>query len=256
MSRPGHGWRTWRGPFGHELDLAYKGTNHATIAAERNGFGPMFATGDVTGSVAIVSYHQGGVGDSETAPELLRGQGKHGGGVACVAFARDVEHHRMHLLSTGSRDLAVYEWLLKPSVSFLKKRRDRAALRIQARQRGIQQRKSKILEQKRGQLAAAEEESPALEEASEESPETKARNAAGDGGEEERDDAWSKDVEMMKEYSHALVRVLPAASQEGSLQEALRALLQAQANVLELLKEEGKGGADVDDGEEEEREDK
>ena len=61
---------------------------------------------------------------------------------------------------------------------------------------------------------------------------------------------------MMKEYSHALVRVLPAASQEGSLQEALRALLQAQANVLELLKEEGKGGADVDDGEEEEREDK
>jgi hypothetical protein len=70
-------------------------------AAERCGHGPMFAAGDSSGAVSIVTY-QGvsvrvaGAEDSQDGAMVLEGAGHHSGAVACVAFARNVETHRSH----------------------------------------------------------------------------------------------------------------------------------------------------------------
>ena len=54
---------------------------------------------------------------------VLAGVGEHSGGVASVVFARNVETHRMRLLTTGNSDLAIYEWVLTPCLPFIKRYR-------------------------------------------------------------------------------------------------------------------------------------
>ena len=166
--RPGHGWSSWRIPFGFALEAAFHGSHASTSAgawscfrwfslrcacwgwgprrrlapctglnllssrlhvtspsseslsrwsaplpvpilvscylllrnaAERCGHGPMYAAGDSSGAVSIVTYHGESVcvaEDGQGGAMVLKGAGHHSGGVACVAFARNVETHRSH----------------------------------------------------------------------------------------------------------------------------------------------------------------
>ena len=59
----------------------------------------MYAAGDSSGAVSIVTYHGESVcvaEDGQGGAMVLKGAGHHSGGVACVAFARNVETHRSH----------------------------------------------------------------------------------------------------------------------------------------------------------------
>ena len=119
LKGPGLGWSSWRIPFGDWWDLALDRKSQAAVVAERCADGPLFATGDANGGVHLVSSGQGGAGGAELVGDVM-----HGGGVACLSFARDIQHRRMRLLTTGRDDLSVYEWTLKPCSQFDKRRKD------------------------------------------------------------------------------------------------------------------------------------
>lgn len=59
----------------------------------------MFAAGNISGAVSIVSYQGARVRvaeNGECEERVLQGAGHHSGGVACVVFARNVETHRSY----------------------------------------------------------------------------------------------------------------------------------------------------------------
>ena len=118
-----------------------------------------------------------------------------------------------------------------------------AALRIQARQRGIRERNSKILEEKRKQ--AADEAAGVAAKA-----ETEVAKTSGDA-----EGGWEEDVKRIRENQDKIAVALEAMGEgaqdndASALKGTLQALLEAQAAALTLLQsgvKEGEGAVSED----------